>query len=123
MSSKVLVADSDASEGSEVEFITVHTHERNVEEKEDFPPRSVLSHRFRESPAKSPEPTEACKHTTKDQKIAVMVSPPARPWEYKSFEGHATVDSVLEEIAGPEGDQWYKIEYEDGTKEEVSYHT
>jgi hypothetical protein len=49
-----------------------------------------------------------------------MVSGPARPWEYQPFHGSTTVDSVLEELEGPGGKLFYKIEYEDGRGEDVS---
>lgn len=81
---------------------------------EQSPPKSNLSHRFRDS---LPELSEA-----KDAKgVSVMVSAPARPWEYKPFEGATTVETVLEEVPGPAGTSWYRIEFEDANEDTVSW--
>lgn len=52
--------------------------------------------------------------------FAVMVPPPARPWEYQPWRGDTTVETVLEEVEELDGKQMYKIEFEDGRKENVS---
>jgi chromodomain-helicase-DNA-binding protein 4 len=117
MASKKHISESEKSEDDEF-----RTPEPEEKEKEPSQPLSVLSHRFRESPQKPEEehkPSRASASAS-DAAIAVMVSAPARPWEYQPFRGDTTVDTVLEEIDGPGGRLWYKIEYEDGRKEDVS---
>ena len=52
--------------------------------------------------------------------FAVMVPAPARPWEYQPWRGDTTVETVLEEAEELDGEQMYKIEFEDGRKENVS---
>ncbi|PBP18613.1 SNF2 family domain-containing protein, partial [Diplocarpon rosae] len=85
----------------------------SLRDVENTQPPSTLSHRFRDSPTNSPGPKET--HT-----LSVMVSAPARPWEYQSLQGATRVDSVLEEVQGPAGTTWYNIEFETGRKETVS---
>jgi hypothetical protein len=97
-----------------------HTPEPEEKEKESSQPLSVLSHRFRDTLQKPKEHQRPSRASTSDVAIAVMVSAPARPWEYQPFRGDKTVDAVLEEIDGSDGKLWYKIEYEDGRKENVS---
>ena len=111
------------SEDSEADLI--HTPSNQDESRELSQPQSVLSHRFRESPSKpsnqcTQEPTSTQEDTIAVMVPAVMVSGPLRPWEYQPFQGATTVDSVLEELEGPGGKRFYKIEYEDGRKEDVS---
>jgi hypothetical protein len=77
------------------------------------PPHSVLSYRFRESPTQVRAPNS-------EDRLAVVVPAPTRPWEYQPFRGDTTVDTVLEEIKGPDSQRWFHIEYEDGRKENVS---
>ena len=116
MASKNQIPDSDASEGSEIEDL--HTPEPQDEaSKAQSPPRSTLSHRFRESPQKPPEPRKREKNS--DDSIAVMVPAPARPWEYQPYRGDTTVDTVIE-LKIMEGREWYTIDYEDGKRELVS---
>ena len=83
------------------------------------PPVSALSHRFRESPQKVSEQQRVLRDASED-KIAVLVAGPLRPWEYQPYRGNTTVDSVLEELEGPNKQAWYFIEYEDGKKQKVS---
>lgn len=104
---------------SEVDLL--NTPSRNSNDGEATQPESVLSHRFRESSTNS---TEGQNGFTKEilareNKIAVMVSPPKNPWEYQPFRGDTTVDTILEEFEGPDGKFWYKIEYEDGRRQDV----
>jgi chromodomain-helicase-DNA-binding protein 4 len=106
------------SEGSEVHLL--RTPNGMDESGEISQPQSVLSHRFRESPSKPPNRGNQETVSTQEDTIAVMVSGPARPWEYQPFHGSTTVDSVLEELEGPGGKLFYKIEYEDGRREDVS---
>lgn len=108
-------SEADSEESSPVEL--VQTPEPNPQEEgaERSPPRSVLSHRFRASPLRAFEQTERERSS-----VAVVVPPPARPWEYQPFQGDTTVDTVLEEIEGSDGVHRYKIEYEDGQQEDVS---
>jgi len=116
MASTVYISDS---EESEVDML--YTPSRNLNAKEPSQPSSVLSHRFRESPVKTSQSRpEGRESAGKEDRIAVMVSAPARPWEYQPFRGETTVDSVLDEYENSEGEIWYKIEYEDGRKEDVS---
>ncbi len=89
--------------------------------EENSSPQSTLSHRFRESPQKVSDAKDP-------RNMSVMVAGPSRPWEYQPYQGDITVDSILEEIPGPPGTTWYKIEFEDGHLVDVSricssYHT
>lgn len=88
------------------------------------PPRSVLSHRFRESPQKQQNENGSDRNrrgSTRESSIAVVVPAPARLWEYEPFHEDATaVDSVLEELEGPGRSLQYKIYFEDGREETVS---
>jgi len=115
MASKKHISESEKSEDDE--FRTPEPEEKGEEPSQ---PLSVLSHRFREPPQKPEEEHKPSRASASDAAIAVMVSAPARPWEYQPFRGDTTVDTVLEEIDGPGGKLWYKIEYEDGRKEDVS---
>lgn len=102
------------SEGSASD--AMHTQEPEGKTLGDIvvsPPRSPLSHRFRKLPPKS---SNAKDH----HKVSVMVAGPSRPWEYQPYRGDVTVDTVLEEISGPPGTTWYKIEFEDGHVADVS---
>ncbi|PVH85370.1 hypothetical protein DL98DRAFT_511838 [Cadophora sp. DSE1049] len=83
---------------------------------ETSPPQSVLSHRPRESPQKPAEPK-------KPDSLSVLVSAPARPWEYQPYQGDITVETVIKETQGPGGSTWYKIELESGNKKTVSLET
>jgi chromodomain-helicase-DNA-binding protein 4 len=118
-----MVEHSTDSEESEVDLVVPGTPSRK-DTREPSQPTSVLSHRFRESPQK---PADALKQTkessvsSESSSIAVMVSAPARPWEYAPFQGDTTVESVLEEFEGPNGEVWYKIEFENGKKQDVSW--
>ena len=85
------------------------------------PTMSPLSHRFRKSSSKSIDRTKG--RSSADAPIAVMVSGPARPWEYQPFNGDTTVDSVLEKIESHDGEDWYRIDYETGKTESVSLFT
>ncbi|KAG9244217.1 PHD/FYVE-zinc-finger like domain-containing protein [Calycina marina] len=82
------------------------------------PPLSSLSHRFRDS-AQKPSDKRASNKTAEDKKKA-FIGGPSRPWEYEPYSGNTTVDSVLEELEGPNGKAWYNIEYEDGNKQKIS---
>ena len=115
MAPKNHISESEKSEDDE--FRTPEPEEKGEEPSQ---PLSVLSHRFREPPQKPEEEHKPSRPSASDAAIAVMVSAPARPWEYQPFRGDTTVDTVLEEIDGPGGKLWYKIEYEDGRKENVS---
>jgi len=79
---------------------------------ETSPPQSVLSHRPRESPQKPAEPK-------KPDSLSVLVSAPARPWEYQPYQGDITVETVIKETPGPDSSIWYKIEFESGSKKKV----
>lgn len=120
MRTRTTAATVPDSEESEDELN--HTPGRGSAEREPSQPQSVLSHRFRESPRKEAE-NRARKSDSVDSQssqIAVMVAPPARPWEYQKYRGDTTVESVLEELEGDNGQTEYKIEYEDGRKAIVS---
>lgn len=104
------------SESSEDEI--AHTPERTTFKREPSQPHSVLSHRFRESPQKSHE--ERSQGRSSEDAIAVMVPAPSKPWEYAPWRGDTTVEAVLEELEGDDGQLGYKIEFEDGRKEDVS---
>ena len=108
------------SEDSGVELIQApSTPAKKHAAKDSSPPVSTLSHRFRDLPQKSTGQQRASRDNSED-KIAVLVAGPSRPWEYQPYRGNTTVDSVLEELEGPNGQAWYLIEYEDGNKQKVS---
>ncbi|KAH7350882.1 PHD/FYVE-zinc-finger like domain-containing protein [Rhexocercosporidium sp. MPI-PUGE-AT-0058] len=111
-----LISDSENSESHSDRPHTPEPQTVQVEE-ENSPPRSVLSHRPRES---SPKPTTGPKKT---DSVSVLVSAPARPWEYQPYHGDTTVETVLKETEGPDGSTWYKIEFESGTKKKVPLET
>jgi len=116
MASKNQIPDSDASEDSEIE--NLHTPEPEDEEaKVRSPPRSTLSHRFRDSPQQPLEPRKREKNSA--DSIAVMVPAPARPWEYQPYRGDTTVDTIIE-LKIMEDREWYAIDYEDGRRDLVS---
>ncbi|TVY94026.1 Chromatin remodeling factor, partial [Lachnellula willkommii] len=111
------VAQIPNSESSEDELI--RTPERKNATREPSQPHSALSHRFRESPQMSRDDRSQGRESTEDA-FAVMVPAPARPWEYQPWRGDTTVETVLEEVEELDGEQMYKIEFEDGRKENVS---
>lgn len=108
------VAVSDSGESEEE---LKYTPERGSAEREASQPHSILSHRFRES--KEAE-NRGRKSGSVESQIAVMVSGPARPWEYRKYRGDTTVESVLKELKRAKGRTEYEIEYEDGTNATVS---
>jgi len=109
------VPDSEDSESD-----VVHIPSSRKAAREPSQPESVLSHRFRESSRKSSSKSKQIRNAQEeDGTIVVMVPAPERPWEYQKLQGDDTVDSILGRSKGPKG--WiYKIEYEDGRKEDVS---
>ena len=111
------VAHISNSESSEDD--SVRTPERKNATREPSQPHSALSHRFRESPQMSYDDRSQGRDSAEDG-FAVMVPAPARPWEYQPWRGDTTVETVLEEVEGLDGKQMYKIEFEDGRKEDVS---
>ncbi|KAE9377939.1 hypothetical protein N431DRAFT_435109 [Stipitochalara longipes BDJ] len=115
MGSKKHIPDLDASEDPEIK--NFHTPEPEDEEKKNSsPPRSTLSHRFREPPQKPREDRKREKNS--DDSIAVMVPAPARPWEYQPYRGDTTVDTIIE-LKVMDDREWYTIDYEDGKRELV----
>jgi hypothetical protein len=89
-------------------------------EEEPSLPGSALSHRFRNPPeglrdAQSP----VISSSSKEKQVMVLVQGPSRPWEYQPCDPDDTVDVVLAEIDQPGGEVWYRIEYEDGRREDV----
>lgn len=117
-----VVQDSEASEVDLVQTPDRNNTDRQDNARDPSQPVSVLSHRFRES---SQKPSDGSARETSsvplEDKIAVMVPPPSRPWEYQPFRGDTTVDTVLEEFETADGQVWYKIEFEDGRKQDVSH--
>lgn len=111
------ISDSEESEFSLLQ--NPRTSAKNSNAKDGSVPVSTLSHRFRESSHKSSDQQRASRDTSED-KIAALVAGPSRPWEYEPYRGNTTVDNVLEELQGPNGQAWYTIEYEDGNKQKVS---
>lgn len=84
-------------------------------------PGASLSHRFRESSqALKDEPPRTRSPNSEGKRIAVMIQGPSRPWEYQPYVAERTVDAVLAELDPKGGKMWYKIEYEDGRREDVS---
>jgi hypothetical protein len=82
-------------------------------------PGSALSHRFRGPPPTEEQP-RVTSSTSEEKRIVVMVQGPSRPWEYQPFVDEDTVDTVLAEVDEPGGEVRYRIEYEDGRREDVS---
>jgi hypothetical protein len=107
------------SETSEVDLLRPPS--RDDADREPSLPESDLHHGLQELPHESmDEHNKKARSVTAEDKIAVMVPAPSRPWEYEPYRGDTTVDTVLEEFKKPGGEIWYKIEYEDGRKEDVS---
>jgi hypothetical protein len=107
------------SEESEVDLIDApSTPSKNDDGRESYQPVSILSHRFREFPNK---PAQLRDSVTSDTSIAVVVEGPARRWEYESWNGDTTVDTILEEFNDDDGGIWYRIEFESGKKQDVSF--
>ncbi|CZT41245.1 related to CHD1-transcriptional regulator [Rhynchosporium secalis] len=94
---------------------TLLEEQRVQEDLENSPPHSVLSHRPRESPKAS--------ELKRGNAVSVMVSPPARPWEYQPYQGDTTVETILKDTKGADGSSWYLIEFESGTKQRVPLET
>ena len=120
------VDQASGSENSDMEdlLLTPKKKERQKEEegiRELSMPGSGLSHRFRTSPqVATNELPRGRRCTSEDNRIAVMVQGPSRPWEYQPFVEDNTVDTVLAEVDEPGGGVKYRIEYEDGRREDVS---
>jgi hypothetical protein len=97
----------------------VHTPKKKKSEstRELSIPGSGLSHRFRKSPT---EPPRVRSSTSEESRIIVEVKGPSRPWEYQPIVEEDTVDSILAEIHEPGGNLVYRIEYEDGRRDDVS---
>lgn len=114
-------SQSSTSEGSDAHSEDTPEPDAN-DSQPDSPSHSVLSHRFRESPPKTSSngsKKSAVEGVGKAQ-VVVQLEAPARPWEYEPYRGDITVDSVLGEFIGMSGSTMYRIEYEDGRKEDVS---
>jgi chromodomain-helicase-DNA-binding protein 4 len=103
------VSDSESSEDD-----LFHTSNEKTMSRERSLLRTVLFQRVPDQPEELSRPNQG------RSKIAVVVPAPSRPWEYQPYHGATTVDKVLEEIKKPGGQIWYKIEYEDGRREDVS---
>ena len=110
---------SDLDDSSDVVDL-IQTPEEKENNKEPSLPGSALSHRFREPQMPRDEQPRARTSTSEEKRIAVMVQGPSRPWEYQPFVEDKTVDVVLAEVDKPGGEIWYRIEYEDGRREDVS---
>jgi len=114
---------SDSQESSDPLDLIQTTEKRRQKSREKEPslPGSALSHRFRGPPeVLHNELASAGVSTSEEKKISVMVQGPSRPWEYQPFDMDQTVDEVLAEIDLPGGEVWYRIEYADGRREDVS---
>ncbi len=96
----------------------VRTPDKKKDNRVKSSPHSVLSHRFRESPQKTTR--RQTQERSSEDSIAVMVPAPSRRWEYQPYQGDTTVESILQEIEGPDGGIVYKVEYETGKIEDVS---
>lgn len=110
-------ADEDGGSQSGEDAVQPVRNSSPDEEDELTAPHSGLSHRFRKSPSRAA--SEVSK-ASRASSIAIVLSGPSKPWEYKAFDGDETVDAVLNEIEGRDDGLWYKIEYESGRQEEVS---
>jgi chromodomain-helicase-DNA-binding protein 4 len=100
------------SESSEVDLF--HAPNEMTKSRERSLLRTGLSQRVPDQPEESSLPNEG------GSKVVVVVPAPSKPWEYQPYRGTTTVDTVLEEVKKPGGEGWYKIEYEDGKREDVS---
>lgn len=87
--------------------------ERAKRDVEPSPTHSTLSQQLQDLPKQSSDSREA-------RALSVLVSAPARPWEYQPLQGATTVGKVVENIQGPAGSTWYRIEYENDTEDTVS---
>lgn len=101
--------------------------EQNVEAGKDndyddevLEPDSELSHRLRGSRSRLLSGSQNEEEDSREGSITVLVSGPARPWEYRSFDGDTTVDSVLDMVEDDDGVPQYRIEYESGRIDHVS---
>lgn len=124
MAKERVVKDSESSDSEDSDAHSEHTPEPKAEDSQpDSPPHSVLSHRFRESPPKtssSGSRNNSIAGRVGKAQVLVQLKAPARPWEYEPYRGDITVDTVLGEYIGMTGKTMYRIEYEDGRKEDVS---
>jgi hypothetical protein len=113
-------SDSEASP-DDIDLIKT-LKKRKEKEKEPSLSGSDLSHASRDSPQvlRDDEP-QARTSASEEKRFAVMVQGPSRPWEYQPFVADQTVDEVLAEIDKPGGQVWYRIEYEDGRREDVGF--
>ena len=112
------VSDSEASPDD----IDLTKTLKKTKEKEPSLSGSALSHTSRDSPqVRRDEEPQARTSASEEKRFAVMVQGPSRPWEYQPFVADQTVDEVLAEIDKPGGEVWYRIEYEDGRREDVSF--
>ena len=121
-----------ASDDSSDEIDLLRTPKKMENTQELSMRTSGLSHRFRsphppskQRPQKllAEEPPRPRASTSEEKRIAVLVQGPARPWEYLPFATDNTVDVVLAQIDQPDGQLLYRIEYEDGRREDVSVGT
>jgi hypothetical protein len=111
---------SDSDDGSDAVDV-IQTMEKKGSARELSIPSTDLSHRFRESPQVPKDDRLRVRSSTSEEKrIAVMIEGPSRPWEYQPYVADMTVDTVLAELDPKGGKVWYRIEYEDGRREDVS---
>jgi hypothetical protein len=94
--------------------------EDNEYENEALDPNLESTHRPRGSRSRLLSGSQKDEEDSREGSITVLVSGPARPWEYRSFDGDTTVDSVLDVIEDDDGDPQYRIEYESGRIDHVS---
>jgi hypothetical protein len=99
-----------------------HVHPEDEEEEEDESPQSarVLARNGTYANHKSGQTGRMENGSSGHQRIQVLVSPPARPWEYESFPEDTTVDHVVKKLPTKQGGTEYEIAFLDGRTEEVS---
>ncbi|KAI9643032.1 hypothetical protein NHQ30_008767 [Ciborinia camelliae] len=138
------IADSDASGSSTGESSNTENVHTSIT-KPDGRPESVLAHRS-EEPNQNIEAVQTNGNTDEaedyemnedgdgegdeygdedededeDNTIVVMVPAPKNPEEYVPYQDD-TVDSVLEELTGSDGEILYKVEYEDERQDTITY--
>lgn len=118
MADIVQILDSEGTE-DEIHSSSSSSAESNVVKRGSSLSHSALSRRYRDPLQQSHDDGAQGKPSRQDS-IRVLVPAPARPWEYQPWRGDTTVDMVLDEFESSDGQLVYKIEFEDGRKEDVS---
>ncbi|RDW58030.1 hypothetical protein BP6252_13441 [Coleophoma cylindrospora] len=57
---------------------------------------------------------------SREKSLAIVLPGPSKPWEYQRYDHSTTVDEILEELEGSQGQRSYRIQFEDGSTEILS---